>query len=92
MADRTQNVRSTLSAKKRMGTSQQIPSGTAAHAAAKVRMYGCNLPLQAVRTESLARLGASMYGRLANLGKWTDRLPLIHGWPGSPRLHRPGRP
>jgi len=30
--------------------SQPIPSGTAARAAAKVRMYGCNLALQAIKS------------------------------------------
>ncbi len=30
------------------GANQQIPSGTAAHAATKVRMYGCNPYLQAI--------------------------------------------
>jgi hypothetical protein len=41
-----QSVRSTSSAKKRLGANQLIPSGTVAQAAIKVRMYECNLILQ----------------------------------------------
>jgi hypothetical protein len=48
VAGQTQYFRRTASAKNRLGASQPIPSGTAARAAAKVRMYGCNLSLQAL--------------------------------------------
>jgi hypothetical protein len=43
-----QSVRSTSSAKKRLGANQLIPSGTVAQAAIKVRMYECNLILPAL--------------------------------------------
>jgi hypothetical protein len=42
----TQNGSCTSSASKLSGTNQQNPSGTAAQAADKVRMYWCNLILQ----------------------------------------------
>ena len=48
VVDQTQNGRSTSSARKRLGTNQLIPSGTAAQAAAKVRMYERNLILRAL--------------------------------------------
>src|ERR1019366_8689436 len=66
VAGQTQYFRRTSSAKNRLGASQPIPSGTAARAAAKVRMYGCKLSCKPSRAESLARLGASMYGSKAN--------------------------
>jgi hypothetical protein len=44
---KTQTGSSTSSAWKLLGANQQNPSGTAAQAAAKVRMYWCNLILQA---------------------------------------------
>ena len=47
MVGQTQNDSSTSSASKLSGANQQIPSGTAVKAAAKVRMYWCNLILQA---------------------------------------------
>ena len=63
MVGKTQNDRSTLSATKRRGADQPNPSGTAAQAAAKVRMYGCNLILQAIINRKPGQVGASMYGR-----------------------------
>jgi hypothetical protein len=63
VVDQAQNGRSTSSATKRLGTNQLIPSGTAAQAAAKVRMYECNLILQALMNGKLGKVGASMYGR-----------------------------
>jgi len=58
-----QNGCSTSSATKLWEANQQNPSGTAAHAAAKVRMYWCNLILQAITNRKPGQVGASMYGR-----------------------------
>ena len=63
MVGQTQNGRSTSSARKRWEANQQNPSGTAAHAAAKVRMYWCNLILQAIMNRKPGQVGASMYSR-----------------------------
>ena len=43
------------------GANQQNPSGTASVARAVVRMYRCNLCLSAGKTQSLGKVGASMY-------------------------------
>jgi hypothetical protein len=59
---KTHSGRSTSSARKRTGANQPNPSGTAAQAAAKVRMYGCNLILSALMNCKLGKVGASMYG------------------------------
>ena len=61
MVGKTQNTRSTSSALKRLGANRRNPSGTAAQAAAKVRMYGCNRILPAIMKRKLGKVGASMY-------------------------------
>jgi len=56
----TQTVRSTSSARKRGGANQPTPSGTAAQAAERVRMYGCDLIPCALMNWTLGKLGASV--------------------------------